>query len=133
MYKMDETRSKADSPVLKARRNRGPHGLGDPDDTFLRKVEEQVLIPKMIRERSRAEKCSEEVLAFAKCGKANGLAMVLNCRVENDLMKACLGKWFYDEEFREECKQKYLQERAEYRRTGLTKKERAAMANVETA
>uniref|UniRef100_A0A1B6LSN2 COX assembly mitochondrial protein n=1 Tax=Graphocephala atropunctata TaxID=36148 RepID=A0A1B6LSN2_9HEMI len=126
---MEESRSNEDN-TDRNRRSKGPHGLGDPDDTHLRKVEEQVLIPKMVRERSRAEKCIQEVQAFAKCGKANGLAMVLNCRVENDLMKSCLTKWFLDEEFREDCKTKYLQERAEYRRTGLTRKQRDAMANL---
>lgn len=34
---------------------------GDPEDTFLRKVETEVLIPKIVRERSRKEKCIEEV------------------------------------------------------------------------
>jgi len=34
---------------------------GDPDDRSLRKVEEQVLIPKIMRERAKAEKCVEEV------------------------------------------------------------------------
>lgn len=34
--------------------------LGDPDDTFLRKVEKDILIPKILRERSRKEKCFEE-------------------------------------------------------------------------
>ena len=31
----------------------GPHGVGDPNDRRLRKVEKDVLIPKIIRERSQ--------------------------------------------------------------------------------
>jgi COX assembly mitochondrial protein 1 len=34
---------------------------GDPSDLSLRKVEEQVLIPKIMRERAKAEKCVDEV------------------------------------------------------------------------
>lgn len=34
---------------------------GDPADLSLRKVEEQVLIPKIMRERAKAEKCVDEV------------------------------------------------------------------------
>lgn len=33
---------------------------GDPDNYNLRKIEQNVLIPKIIRERAKNEKCSEE-------------------------------------------------------------------------
>lgn len=61
--------------------------------------------------------------AFCKCAKEQGLKVTFMCRQENKVLKDCLAKWFYDEEFREECKMQYLQERSEYRRTGLTKKQ----------
>jgi len=34
--------------------------LGDPDDIKLRKIEQNVVIPKIVRERAKYEKCSEE-------------------------------------------------------------------------
>ncbi|XP_046747003.1 COX assembly mitochondrial protein homolog [Diprion similis] len=102
----------------------GPHGLGNPDDLSLRKLELQVIIPKKVRDRSRKEKCAEEVEAFSKCCSSTGFLMVVKCREENNVMKECLTKWFHNPEFFEECKQEYLAERSEYRRTGIAKNPR---------
>ena len=33
---------------------------GDPDSYKLRKIEQNVVIPKIVRERAKYEKCSEE-------------------------------------------------------------------------
>ncbi|XP_046585771.1 COX assembly mitochondrial protein homolog isoform X1 [Neodiprion lecontei] len=97
----------------------------NPDDLSLRKLELQVLIPKRVRERSRKEKCVKEVEAFSKCCSSSGFLMVTKCRNENSEMKECLTKWFNNPEFVEECKQEYLAERSEYRRTGIGKGSRA--------
>lgn len=97
---------------------------GDPDDKFLRKVEKEVLIPKIMRDRAKIEKCTEVVANFEKCCKASGLAMVVKCRKENSALQECLTKWYRDETFIEECTQIYLNERSEYRRTGITKKQK---------
>lgn len=64
------------------------------------------------------------VPAFAKCGKENGLSIIFNCRTENELLQNCLMKWWNNEEFREECKNQYLHDRSEFRRTGIPKKQR---------
>lgn len=103
---------------------------GDPDSKHLRKVEINVLIPKIMRERTKTEKCVPEVAAFEKCCKATGISMVVKCREENAALQECSAKWFQDETFREECTQIYLQRRSEYRRTGVTAKQKAAAANV---
>jgi COX assembly protein 1 len=42
---------------------------GDPLDRSLRKVEIDILIPKIMRDKARDEKCSEEV-----SGKSHGYA-----------------------------------------------------------
>lgn len=34
---------------------------GDPNDKSLRKVEKDVLVPKLMRERTKSEKCVNEV------------------------------------------------------------------------
>ncbi|XP_014250937.1 COX assembly mitochondrial protein homolog [Cimex lectularius] len=100
----------------------GPHGLGDPNDKTLRKVEMEVLIPKKMRDKARLEKCTSEVADFNKCCKEHGLLMVLNCRKENTKMKDCYTYWYQNPEFKQLCTEEYLQERAEYRMTGITKK-----------
>lgn len=102
----------------------GPHGLGDPNDRTLRKVEKDVLVMKKVRDRTRDEKCTQQVAEFSKCCKDNGLLMVIKCRKENTALKSCLTNWYHNDDFVEECKQQYLDERSEYRRTGVTQRER---------
>ncbi|EDO63607.1 COX assembly mitochondrial protein homolog [Anopheles arabiensis] len=100
----------------------GPHGLGDPEDRRLRKVELEVLIPKIMRERAKTEKCIPEVKAFEDCCKGSGLFMVAKCQEQNDALKACSMEWYRNEQFKQECTEIYLAERSEFRRTGLPKK-----------
>ncbi|XP_058124452.1 COX assembly mitochondrial protein homolog [Anopheles ziemanni] len=100
----------------------GPHGLGDPDDRRLRKVEVEVLIPKIMRERAKTEKCVPQVQAFETCCKDAGLFMIAKCQPQNDALKACSLEWYKDEQFKKECTEIYLAERSEFRRTGLPKK-----------
>lgn len=104
---------------------------GDPENKTLRLVEKQVLIPKIMRDRTRIEKCVPQVAAFGKCCKATGIAMVVKCRKENEELKQCSERWYKDEKFVEECTQMYLDERSEYRKTGLSVKQRAAAAAAE--
>ncbi|KAK2575017.1 hypothetical protein KPH14_008764 [Odynerus spinipes] len=100
----------------------GPHGIGDPDDKTLRKVELNVLIPQIIRDRTREEKCIPEVKEFTECCKENKFLMVFNCRAQNNKLQKCSERWYNDKEFQEECKQIYLQRRSEYRRTNIPQK-----------
>ncbi|CAK9796473.1 COX assembly mitochondrial protein homolog [Anthophora plagiata] len=100
----------------------GPHNLGDPDDKSLRKVEKEVLIPQMMRDRARNEKCVQQVKDFTECCKNSNVLMVIKCRKENTALKDCLASWFNDLKFKEECTLKYLEERSEYRRTGVSSK-----------
>ncbi|XP_076233212.1 COX assembly mitochondrial protein homolog [Calliopsis andreniformis] len=105
--------------VLPAKLGGGPHNLGDPNDKSLRKVEKEVLIPQKMRDKARTEKCSEVVKEFSDCCKKNRYLMVIRCRGENSSLRECLGYWFNNEKFKEECTQEYLHERSEYRRTGI--------------
>ncbi|XP_058805147.1 COX assembly mitochondrial protein homolog [Phymastichus coffea] len=100
----------------------GPHGLGDPDDRSLRKVEQDILVAKKVRDRAREEKCIPEVAAFNACCKDSSFMMVFTCQKQNTAMKECLVRWYQDQAFWEECKDQYLQERSEFRRTGEPKK-----------
>lgn len=107
---------------------RTPATVGDPDDRNLRKVEREVMVPKVMRELAKTQKCPEEVAAFESCCKSNSLMMVFNCRKENETLKECQAKWYKNDQFVSECTEIYLKQRAEYRRTGLTVKQRAAQA-----
>ncbi|XP_005181999.1 COX assembly mitochondrial protein homolog [Musca domestica] len=101
-----------------------PHGLGDPNDKSLRKVEVEILIPKIMRDRAKEIHCTKEVADFQACCKDSGVLMVVSCRKENSHLKECLSKWYKNEAFKEECKQIYLKERSEFRSTGIPKKHR---------
>lgn len=50
--------------------------------------------------------------------------MVFKCRKENSALKSCLEKWYFDDDFRERCTKEYLEERSEFRRTGITQKQK---------
>ncbi|XP_041982578.1 COX assembly mitochondrial protein homolog [Aricia agestis] len=110
-----------EASVLPKKFSEGPHGLGDPNDKSLRKVEEEVLIPKLIRDKAKTEKCVEEVANFNKCCKESSVFMVVTCRKENSAMKSCLADWYNNEDFRKECTQEYLNQRSHYRSTGIKK------------
>lgn len=107
--------------------------IGDPDDKSLRKVEKEVLIPKIMRERAKTEKCVDLVKLFGACCDASGISMVIKCRKENSAMRDCYEKWYTNDSFIKECTDIYLAERAEYRRTGIGKKERIAIAAAKAA
>lgn len=83
-----------------------------------------MLIPQIVRERARKFKCVPEVEKFEECCKKEGLMMSFRCKPQTSDLKVCMGRWFYDEQFNEECKQIYLDQRSEYRRTGISKKKR---------
>lgn len=90
----------------------------------MRKVEREILIPKIMRDKAKAEKCIPEVADFSQCCKDYSILMVVTCRKQNSALQECLGKWYNNEEFKNECKQIYLNERSEYRKTGIPKKHR---------
>ncbi|XP_068090554.1 COX assembly mitochondrial protein homolog [Hyperolius riggenbachi] len=102
---------------------------GKADDSLLRHVETDVLIPKMMREKARV-RCAEQVEAFTKCCQENGFLMVVKCQDENAALKECLTKYYKDPVFYEECKQEYLKEKEEFIKTGLPKKRR--LQNLQT-
>ncbi|PNF25150.1 COX assembly mitochondrial protein-like protein [Cryptotermes secundus] len=95
---------------------------GDPEDRSLRNIEIDVLIPKKMRDKARDEICTEEVKAFTECCKNSSIFMVITCRKENTALKNCLDKWYQNEEFKNKCKEEYLDERSEFRRTGIPRK-----------
>lgn len=81
------------------------------------------MIPKKMRDKAKEEKCAEEVKVFTECCRDRGVLMVVKCRKENDALKKCLTRWYEDEGFKSLCREEYLKERSEFRRTGIRQKE----------
>ncbi|KAK6960069.1 COX assembly mitochondrial protein [Biomphalaria glabrata] len=104
----------------------GPHGLGDPDDRTLRKAEKEILIPQKMKSKAKKEKCAEEVQNFGQCAKNNGLLMPFKCRDIAKSMEQCLAAAYADPVFVEKCTNEYLDERSDYRRTGIKIKNKKA-------
>jgi len=109
--------------------NLGPHGLGDPDDKTMRKVEENVLVPQIMRRIAKVEYCSKEVDTFNQCCKRERFMFAFRCQEENKIQQDCLLGWYNNDEFRQRCTKIYLEERTEYRRTGLNKKQKEYLAS----
>lgn len=93
------------------------------EELKLRHVETDVLIPKMMREKAKVL-CAEKVEAFNLCCKDSGLFMVLKCREQNAALKGCLTVHYKDPAFFEECKREYIQEKMEFKKTGIPSKNR---------
>ncbi|XP_067145356.1 COX assembly mitochondrial protein homolog [Centruroides vittatus] len=104
--------------VLPSNFSLGPHGLGDPNDRSLRRVEREVLIPKLMREKAKG-KCTDEVKEFEDCCKISGFSMVIKCRKQNSELKKCIQNWYENPQFKKLCIEEYLKERSEYRQTGI--------------
>lgn len=122
-HRSHESSDDASRTVLPDRMGGGPMGLGDPDDKTLRKVEQEVVIPKLMKEKAK-KLCHEEVKAFNECGKLNGLLLPFKCRKENRAMQDCTIRWYQTPKFVEDVTNQFLEDRADYRRTGISKKQR---------
>jgi len=55
--------------------------------------------------------------------------MVYKCKTEAKCLNDCMAKWFYNDEFVKECQNKYLQDRREYRLTGVKKNPEQKMSS----
>ncbi|XP_041843446.1 COX assembly mitochondrial protein homolog [Melanotaenia boesemani] len=93
------------------------------EESYLRHVEKDVLIPKMMREKAK-ERCADKVEAFTHCCKESGFLMPFKCREENSALKECLTQHYQDPLFFEECKKQYIQEKLEFEKTGIPAKNR---------
>jgi len=65
--------------------------------------------------------CFKLCLVFGDCCLNTGFWMFYKCRTEVKKLNNCMAKWFVDENFIKECRDQYLQERRQYRLTGIKK------------
>ena len=100
------------------------------NDPRLRKVEKDILIPKIMRDLSRTEYCVNEVKAFNDCclqfetGSLKSYMTYKYCKNENEAMMECMNKMFLDLDFYFKCKEIYLQDKKLYEATNVEKKNR---------
>uniref|UniRef100_A0A0R3RRI0 COX assembly mitochondrial protein n=1 Tax=Elaeophora elaphi TaxID=1147741 RepID=A0A0R3RRI0_9BILA len=95
----------------------GPHGVGDPNDRSLRRLEADVLIPDRMNERIQRVECRETLEGLARCLKKEGSIIGMR-KCQKELER------FNDPWFRQKITDEYIKERAEYRRTGKNVMER---------
>nr|CAD2177446.1 unnamed protein product [Meloidogyne enterolobii]CAD2182771.1 unnamed protein product [Meloidogyne enterolobii] len=98
----------------------GPHNLGDPDDTFLRKYESNVLIPDILAKRIEKNECRETFMKFAECMRDGGaFTGTHNCRPFYKKFQDCKVEKFRDPNLRKEVTDEFIKDRSEFRKTGL--------------
>ncbi|CAI4233044.1 unnamed protein product [Auanema sp. JU1783] len=103
----------------------GPHGLGDPDDRTLRKIEADVIIPNRMNARIEKIDCRTQYLDLVKCMQDDGAVKGLqSCKPSLAIFNKCKFDKFHDTEFRSHMTNEYLTERSEARRTGMTSRQR---------
>merc|ERR1712212_593820 len=101
----------------------GPHDVGDPDDYSLRKLEKDVLVEQKLRKMAARDpdKCQPVDQEFLKCIDSHNPFLVRwYCNKEINALWDCMSKWYHNEEFRKEATDAYLQERREFRLTGVS-------------
>lgn len=65
--------------------------------------------------------------AYGECAKREQLMLPFRCREVAEEMRQCLQGWYDKPEFQQEAREEYLKDRAEYRRTGITRKQKARL------
>ncbi|VDM76709.1 unnamed protein product [Strongylus vulgaris] len=111
--------------ILPGYASSGPHGLGDPDDRTLRRIEADVIIPNRMNARIEKVECHESYMDLVNCMREKGAVKGLKlCKPELGVFNHCKFLKFNDTEFRERMTEEYLQERSEARRTGMTVRQR---------
>lgn len=114
----EEAKSDAESNKRKLPWSGGPWGVGDPEDKSLRRVEKDVLIPKLVRKLAHAQ-CKAETMAFNECGKNAGLRVAFDCRDALKAMEECVIPKAMSKQLYKQAKKQYLEERTRYRETGI--------------
>jgi len=117
-------RYRARKTVLPSSMAGGPKGLGDPNDRSLRRNETELLIPNRVKEEIENVECRLDFLDMVNCiHKEGDLKATERCHDPMQVYWRCKRAKLNDPEFRQRITEKYLDERAEYRRTGLSRSE----------
>ncbi|KAF6770907.1 hypothetical protein AHF37_10321 [Paragonimus kellicotti] len=108
--------------VLPSEEISGPLGLGEPDSVELNAVERETLIPALMNDYLRSNRCREVWDRWSDCRQHYRWTAALFCRDLFFNALNCNKNYTLDPAFYEEMKQLYLHMRSEYRRTGLEQK-----------
>lgn len=86
----------------------------------LRKIEKNVLIPRIAEEKINKELCFKEKRFFSDCAKEQGMKVVVNCKDALKAYEICSNAIWRNENFWKEMEREYLQRREKYRETGVS-------------
>uniref|UniRef100_A0A158PAM0 COX assembly mitochondrial protein n=1 Tax=Angiostrongylus cantonensis TaxID=6313 RepID=A0A158PAM0_ANGCA len=101
------------------------HYSGDPEDRTLRRIEADVIIPNRMNEQIEKVECNESYMDLVNCMREKGAVKgLMLCKPELTVFNECKYLKFHDTEFRERMTEKYLEQRSEARRTGMTEQQR---------
>jgi len=108
------------------------------DDPTLRRVEKDVVIPKLMRDQARLVDCAEEVKIFHSCvnkykkGYERYLTFI-NCKPESNAMLKCMNELFVDYDYYLKCKAMFVKEKRLFDLTKMEKKDRNTIKNYVTS
>lgn len=88
----------------------------------LRKVEENVLIPRYMEYKITHELCAPEAKDFAMCAEEKGFKVVVDCKPILAKFAECTNRWMRDDEFKKQMTEDYLTKREKFRTTGEAEK-----------
>ena len=113
---------------LKQTHSTGFH-LKDTDPS-LRRVEKDVVIPKMMKKLAKQEECVSEIEHFNQCCKKykpktlDSFLTFRRCKEESQVMMECLNNKFVDFDYYLKCKKIYMKDKKLFVLTKVGKKER---------
>ncbi|KAI6244133.1 COX assembly mitochondrial protein [Aphelenchoides fujianensis] len=114
------------NPSFRKEAINGPHGIGDPNDRSLRKIEADVLVPNMMNKQIEKVECRPQYEDLVACMRREGGAVGLRtCTDVLGVFNACKKDKFEDPSFRQRITDEYLDERSSVRRTGMSAKQRS--------
>ena len=102
------------------------------DDPTLRRVEKDVVIPKLMRDQARLVDCVEEVKVFNNCVKNykkgyEKYIAFMKCKPESNAMLKCMNDLFVDYDYYLKCKEMFLKEKRILLLTNMEKKDRCTI------
>eukprot|EP00048_Salpingoeca_helianthica_P023218 m.23064 g.23064 ORF g.23064 m.23064 type:complete len:104 (+) comp8417_c0_seq2:1252-1563(+) len=68
------------------------------DGVPFRKVEHDVIVPKMVKQAAR-EACKDMIAEFEDCCRGRFLSLVVMCRAQNNAMQECFKQHSTDKDF----------------------------------
>ncbi|OAF67289.1 COX assembly mitochondrial protein [Intoshia linei] len=106
----------------------GPIGLGDPNDKTLIALEKEIYIPRILNDKCN-NICTTYIKALDKCVYEKNGILAFFCRKEKADFVKCINECYNNKSIIDECTNKYLKERSQYREDGIPRKRKYVLTN----